>query len=151
MASFKGGAALEKRLNELAAKVSKPANLSVGFLSGSTYPDGTSVPIVAALNEFGSKKAPPRPFFRNMIAEKSPGWGKAIGDLLQANNYDAARTLQQTGAGIKGQLQQSIVDFTSPPLAPSTIAQKGFDKPLISTSVMLNSVDFEVTSGKSGD
>ncbi|MGE8129012.1 hypothetical protein ACQKQD_18725 [Methylobacterium sp. NPDC080182] len=146
MVAIKGGSALEKRLAELATKVTKPANLSVGFLQNSTYPDGTSVPMVAAIQEFGAaaRKIPPRPFFRNMIAAKSPGWGDAIADLLKANDYDATRTMQQTGAGIKGQLQQSIVDTNAPALSPATVARKGSEKPLVDTGHMLNSVDFKV-------
>jgi hypothetical protein len=48
------------------------------------------------------------------------------------------------GAGIAGQLRQSIIDLVAPPLAPSTIKRKGFDKPLIDQGIMLSSVDYEV-------
>lgn len=173
MVAFKGGTALEKRLSELAAKVTKPANLSVGFLENSTYPDGTSVPMVAAILEFGAPGAgqrtikgrasahgraavaavlgqdagvgiPPRPYFRNMVAAKSGTWGDAIANLLTANDYDATKTMNQVGAGIKGQLQQSIVDTNAPPLSPRTVAQKGFEKPLVDTGHLLASVDFKV-------
>lgn len=146
MAVIKGGDRLKAALRDLASRLDKPATLRVGFLEGATYPDGTSVPMVAAFNEFGTAKAPPRPFFRNMVAEKSGDWPKAIAALLEANNMDAARALALTGEAIKGQLQQSIRDLDSPPLAQSTIDRKGFDKPLIDTGVMINSVDFEVNS-----
>ena len=144
MVAIKGGSALEKRLAGLAAKVTKPANLSVGFLEDATYPDGKRVAMVAAIQDFGGGKSPPRPFFRSMVADKSPQWGDAIASLLQSNDYDATKTMGQMGAGIKGQLQQSIVDFNGVPLSPKTIAAKGFDKQLVDTSVMLNAVDFKV-------
>ena len=48
------------------------------------------------------------------------------------------------GEGIKGQLQQSIRDTNAPPLAPATVSAKGFAKPLIDSSNMINSVDYEV-------
>lgn len=144
MVAFKGGSALEKRLSELAAKVTKPANLSVGFMEGATEADGTSVPLVAALNEFGGPKRPARPFFRDMIADKSPQWGDAIAALLVRNNYDATRTMEQMGAGIDGQLKQSIADFDRVPLSPKTIAAKGFDKQLIDSGVMAASTSFKV-------
>jgi hypothetical protein len=51
------------------------------------------------------------------------------------------------GEGIKGQLQQAIVDFAGAPLAPATVAAKGFDKQLIDSGVMQHSVDYEVTEG----
>ena len=148
MATIRGGTKLEAALAKISAGVTKSATLSVGFLSEATYPDGTPVALVAAVQEFGapSRGIPPRPFFRNMIAAKSPSWPKAVGDLLVSNNYDAVKTLGQTGEGIKGQLQQSIVDTNSPPLAQSTIDRKGSSKPLVETGHLLNSVDYSVKS-----
>jgi hypothetical protein len=146
MAKVRGGKKLEEAMVRLAAKVSKPASLRVGFLENRTYPDGTSVPMVAAINEYGrpSVGQPPRPFFRNMIAAKQGEWPKAIAGLLKQTDYDAARALDVAGYAIAGQLRQSINDLTDPPLAASTIRRKGFSKPLIDTSVMVNSVDHEV-------
>ncbi|MVW80180.1 hypothetical protein [Bordetella sp. 02P26C-1] len=146
MASFTGGRALEAKLEEIARKVSSAGTLRVGFLEGATYPDGTPVPYIAALNEFGdlAHNQPPRPFFRNMIEEKSRSWGGAFGKIAKASDYDMDATLGQMGEGIKGQLQQSITDLTTPALAPSTVRAKGFDKPLIDTGHMQNSVDYEV-------
>lgn len=150
MATIRGGAKLEAALSTIAKNVTKASTLSVGFLEGATAPNGDSIPERAANNEFGTPNAkhpiPPRPFFRNMIAAKSPEWPKAVGDLLKANEFDAEKTLGQAGEGIKGQLQQSIRDLTSPPLAESTIKKKGFDKPLIEHGDLLNAVDFTVKS-----
>ena len=144
MVALSGGAKLDAALKKMATQVSKAASVEVGFPGGATYPDGTSVALVAALNEFGSKNTPPRPFFRQMIAAKSSQWPETIATLLKANDFDAAKTLGLTGQGIADQLQQSIVDFTSPPLAPSTIAKKGNDKVLVDTGQMLQSVTFVV-------
>ena len=146
MATFSGGAKLQMKLAELAAKVSKKGAVQVGFLEGSTYPDGTPVPMVAAIDEFGapSRGQPPRPYFRNMIAAKSPDWGDQLGKQLKNADYDAEIALGLMGKGIEGQLQDSINQFTSPGLADSTIKKKGFDKPLVDTSHMVNSVNSEV-------
>lgn len=158
MVQITGGDKLEKALAEIAQKVSKASEVDIGFLSGATYPDGTSVAFVAAMNEFGHRigsapeegeedtreSVPPRPFFRDMIAEKSKEWPAAVGNLLVANGYDAEKTMGQTGEAIKGQLQESIVRFDKVPLAPSTIAAKGNDKQLVDTGTMLNSVGYEV-------
>lgn len=151
MAAIKGGDKLIAALAKISKGVSKPATLSVGFLSGSTAPNGDSMPLRAALNEFGHKMpngtvVPPRPFFRSMVASKSPEWPKAVGDLLKANDFDAEKTLGQAGEGIKGQLQQSITDLSSPALAESTIKRKGFDKPLIEHGDMQKAVDYSVKS-----
>ena len=175
MASVSGGNKLSAALKGLASKLEDATSVDVGFLENSTYPDGTSVPMVAAIQEYGAPRAgnPPRPYFRSMISKKSGEWPKSVSDLLRANDYDAAKTLNQTGAAIKGQLQQSIADLTSPPLSPVTLmvreivgpngtatfadvmearrrvqagerAQGVSDKPLVWTGNLLNSVDYRV-------
>ncbi len=146
MAKMRGGEKVSRLLAEIADRVSKPRGLRVGFLENATYPDGKPVAMIAAIQEFGAPRAgiPPRPFFRNMIAKKSAEWPKAVGDLLVQNDYDVEKVLDQAGFAIAGQLRQSIQETNSPPLAESTIARKGFSKPLIDTGHMLNSIDHEV-------
>ncbi len=147
MATVRGGDKIKAALQMLTDKI-KPATVRVGFLKGSTYPDGESVASIAAYNEYGvlSRGQPPRPFFRNMIAAKKKNWPEAISKTLKSNNYDVERSLGIVGEAISGQLKQSITDLKSPPLRPSTIAAKGFSKPLIDTGHMLASVDYEVTT-----
>jgi hypothetical protein len=146
MAKLSGGDKLGAALSDIAKNVDKAASVEVGFLANSTYPDGTPTAMIAAIQEFGApaRNIPPRPFFRGMITAKSGEWPAAVANLLKANDYDSAVTLDQTGAAIAGQLRQSIVDFTSPPLSPKTIAKKGFDKPLVDTGHMLASIDHVV-------
>lgn len=146
MAVISGGDKLRAALDQIARNLKSGGTVKVGFLEGATYPTSESVPMIAAINEFGapSRGQPPRPFFRRMIAAKSREWPAAVEANLKATNYDVARTLDLVGQGIKGQLQQSIVDLVDPPLAPATIARKGHSKPLIDTSAMINSVDYEV-------
>ena len=144
MATISGGSKLISALDGIAKSVTKAATLKVGFLEGSIAPNGQSMPLRAALNEFGTSRMPPRPFFRSMVAAKSGEWPSAIGNLLVANNYDAQKTLDQTGVAIKEQLQQSIRDLVSPPLAESTVRKKGFDKPLIEHDDMLRTVSYQV-------
>ena len=40
---------------------------------------------------------------------------------MPKNNYDVRTTLELVGDGIKGQLQQSIIGTTQPPLSPVTL------------------------------
>jgi hypothetical protein len=145
---FKGGEALQTKLQEILQKVGENKAVKVGFLEGATYPDKehTPVALVAAIHNFGAPAAgiPPRPFFSNMVAEKSPEWGDQLGALLTENNYDADDALDLMGKGIKAQLQESIRLTTTPPLKPETVARKGFDTPLIDTNHMMDSVDYEV-------
>lgn len=148
MATVRGGDKFEAAMRDLARRLDRPEVLRVGFLEGAKYPDGTPVALVAAVQNYGSGKLgiPPRPFFTNMVADKSASWPAAIEANLVATHYDVDLTLELVGQGIAGQLRRSIIDTNAPPLAPSTIARKGFDKPLIHTSHMLNSVDYEVRS-----
>lgn len=118
-----GGDKLDKALSDIAQKVSRPGTLKVGFLEGSRYPDGTSVAMVAAIQNFGAPAAgiPARPFFSNMIAEKSGEWAGAIATNLVATDYDVKKTLGRTGMAIQQQLKQSIIDTMDPPLSPVTL------------------------------
>ena len=147
MATLSGGEKFVKVLADINKNVEGSGKtLSVGFLESSTYPDGTSTPLVAAVQEFGapSRNIPPRPFFRNMIARKHNEWPSAVAALMKANNYNVTKTLMQTGEAIKGQLQNSIVTFSGVPLKPATIARKKSSKELIDTGHLLNSVDYKV-------
>jgi len=141
-----GGDKLTAKLAAIAKRLGGNPVVHVGFLEGSRYSDGTSLPMVAAINEFGapSRGQPPRPFMRNTVAKHKAEWPKAAAALLKANDYDIAKTLALVGEGIKGQMQQEITDFKDPPNAPSTIARKGFNKPLIDTGFMRNTIGVEV-------
>jgi hypothetical protein len=163
MATIYGGDKLRNALVKLTRNVSNGATLHVGFLSGATYPARSSrgrkgrkrgasksapisVATVAAIQEFGapSRNIPPRPFMRRLVKEKSSEWPKAVAMLLKANGYDAKKTLELAGQAISGQLRQVIKDVVSPPLKPATVKRKGFSKPLIDTSHLINSIDYEV-------
>lgn len=146
MAEVYGGDRLAARLKEIGDRLGKGGSVKVGFLSGAKYPDGTSVAMVAAIQDFGAPSVgiPPRPFFRNMVAKESRGWPDAIVTDLARTDYDVDRTLGRLGVLIEGQLRQSIVDTNLPPLKPATIRRKGFSKPLIDTSNMINSISSKV-------
>jgi hypothetical protein len=141
-----GGARLDAYLRRIAEGVGAPKAVRAGFLEGSTEADGTSLPMVAALNEWGApaRGQPPRPFFRQMIAKHKGEWGDQLGKLLAIHDYDATHCLDLMGEVISGELRQSIVDLVAPPLSPITIARKGSTKPLIDTGTMLNGVGHEV-------
>lgn len=148
MATIRGGDKLSAALSAIAKQLSHPETVRIGFLAGASYPDGTPVGLVAAINEYGapSRGIPPRPFFRNMIADKSADWPEALGKTLQATDLDQTKALELMGQGVAAQLRDSIVKTDSPPNAPSTIAKKGSSKPLVDTGHLLASVDFELKS-----
>lgn len=120
--------------------------LKVGFLEGATYGGVIPVPMVAATNEFGNPahNQPPRPFFRNAIAEHEEEWKEQAALLIERGD-DIEEVFSMLGTIITADIQQSIRSLDSPPLSPVTIARKGFDKPLIDTKNMLDSVSYEVS------
>jgi hypothetical protein len=144
----KGGQKFEAYLGEVGKKLSGSRVVRVGFLSGATYPNGLSVALVAFWNEFGTKFAPARPFFRNMIAAKKNEWPNGIATQLKLTGFNVDLALRRTGEAIAGQLRESIINTNFPPNAESTIERKGHSKPLVgappSKGHMLGSVDYEV-------
>ena len=118
-------------------------------MEGATYPDGTPVAMVAAIQNFGAPAAgiPARPFFSRMVQDKSSNWGRSLANIMVENDYAAKKSLALMGEGIGRQLQASIISFDSVPLDSATITKKGFDKQLIDTAVMINSVGYQVDDG----
>jgi hypothetical protein len=159
--TFKGGAKMEQVLKQMAKRVNNAKAVNVGFLASATYPAEYTnrvehrpsplrgvhfVAQAAFWLEFGTKKQPPRPAIRNMIAEKSPRWGESLAYLAKATKYDARKMLTQMGMGIQGQMVESINNFTSPGNAPFTVQVKGFNKPWKDEGILLRSVDYEVVT-----
>lgn len=149
MATLNGGGKLEGFLARFARRLRRDPFVRVGFLEGATYDDGTPVAMIAAIQNFGApaRGIPPRPFFSNMVIDKSPAWGDQLANVLKAADYDGNLALARMGEYIAGQLRVSIRETTEPALSPITIARKGFDKPLIDTGHMWNSIAYEVQEG----
>jgi hypothetical protein len=117
--------------------------VQVGFIDSDQAP-------IAFWNEFGHKgrfPSPPRPFFRTMVSNESGKWPEMMAGELKRSKMDGHHTLAFMGEEIDGDLKQSIMEFDSVPLAPSTIRRKGFDKQLIDTGDMLSSTGYRVSQG----
>ena len=149
-----GGAALEAKLREYSKQVGKSASVDVGFMSEARYPDGQPVAMVAAIQNFGAPAVgiPPRPFFSEMIREKSPSWGESLGNALVATGFDSEKSMTVMGQGIQSQLQQSIVDTDSPPLSPVTLMlrkMRSEDQSLVVTGATVGEAARRVAAGES--
>lgn len=119
-----GGDRLEAALRKIATGLKVKTTLQVGFLAGATYPKtGTSIPMVAAIQEFGAPRRgiPPRPFFRPAVKKYSSEWPDQIADQLKKTDFDATKTLNRMGALIRGEIQESIRDVETPALSPVTL------------------------------
>lgn len=102
-----------------------------------------SVATVAYWNNFGTARAPARPFFTNMIEEKSPKWGSDLTNVLLKSNYNSKLALNRMGVLINDQLVKSINDWPADN-APLTVIIKGFNKGLVDRGVMLRSTGYQV-------
>lgn len=149
MATISGGDKLEAALKAIAEKLEGANGVRVGFLEGGRYEDGTSIAAVAFWNEYGTSRAPPRPFFRTAIDNQSSEWASILGRAAKHYNYDSAQVMAAMGTKMAEDIQQSIVGWQDPANAESTVKKKGFNKPLIDTGTMQRSVDFEVINNGS--
>jgi hypothetical protein len=120
---LKGGDRIKVILERAVANVDKASQVAVGFLEGSIEEDGTSIPMVAAIQNFGAPKVgiPPRPFFSNMIQQNMGNWGGMVATLMERNDYDAVEVLGKMGEEIKGELQVSIKATNEPELSKTTL------------------------------
>jgi hypothetical protein len=123
MAVVKGGVMIARVIESIGSAAKKGELLRVGFLENADYPDGKSVAMVAAIQEFGAPRRgiPPRPFFRNMIAKHKGDWPKDFANIMKANKYDGKTSLALMGEHMSGQLRQSIRDTLAPPLSKTTL------------------------------
>lgn len=135
------------RLEARLASFIKNANneeLQVGFINGAKYPTNENVATVAFNNEYGTKNIPSRPFFRTMISKESPTWPEKLTKAVHFTHYDFKKSLELLGMDVEGALRESIRDWREPPNSQKTIERKGFNKPLIDTSLMIKSITSEV-------
>lgn len=150
-----------KALYALRARVKAPAGnatLVVGILKGAQtdVDDGAldkSVLIApyAAVQEFGSKNVPARPFLRSTYAEKKSEWVKTIGDEAARRGLsDPAAILEDVGSLMVGHVKDNIMNGDHLPLKPKTIKAKERkgrpfpDHPLVGTTSMVKHIAFEV-------
>jgi hypothetical protein len=127
------------------------AQVLVGIPEGKTEADGTSLALVAAVNEFGSAdgRIPERPAFRRGLG--SAGARAAYRRLNQRNlkrvadgTMDGRAALGQLGLLGVSLVQREIRDGHFTPNAPSTIARKGSDKPLVDSGQLIGGISFKI-------
>jgi hypothetical protein len=133
-------------------KIDKNGNFAAGSLDEEGNRIGASQFVKASKSNYDTVHhvdaytitIPARPYFRGMIQKNKGEWPADLGKIIKATGYDARAALGLLGKHVAEQLQDSIRSFSDPANAKSTIAKKGFDKPLIESKNMLDSVDSEV-------
>lgn len=142
--------AVDRLRKELKAYVGGKSVL-VGIHEGAPQPESgeLNMATLGALLHFGSEDGhiPARPWL-------DTGVESGTRDILDTIRSAAAKglpldmVLEQVGVVAAGAVQEYITDLRTPPNAPSTIAKKGSDNPLVDSGAMRQSVTYAVTSDK---
>lgn len=136
-----------------------------GWFETAKYADGTPVAYIATIHEFGAVVLnpdavagayqggtggaapvviPARPFMRPTVAEKGNEWVKLLergAAQVLLGKATAKEIMEMVALRAAGDVGKTIARITTPPLAPSTIAnKKGATKPLVDTGQMIQSV-----------
>ncbi len=115
---------LQLRIKELSSLQAK-----AGWLGGYNYPDGTSVAMIAAQNEFGNaaKNIPPRPTVRPAIVENQKSW-EAIAaqgaNRILAGKATARDVMEAIGESAESAIRKNYASISSPALKPQTLAAR---------------------------
>ena len=140
-----------KNLDSFVTKVGFPADGELGAVSiggkGEEVMFMSDMVMVAAANEFGTKRIPPRPFLRTATDENKHRI-KQLQEKLYWDVISVRRSPKEAlailGEFLTGKVRNKIVSIKTPPNAPSTLAGK-FPKtnPLIDKGQMVQSVQHE--------
>lgn len=119
----------------------------VGVQQGETHKskDGelSDLAVIAAVNEFGTKRIPSRPFMRNAFDANQSTLFR-ISATMYSEVMQGKRTiknaLEYMGEFMTSKVKKSIKNTLTPVNAPSTIARKKSSHPLIDTGQLLQSI-----------
>ena len=130
-------------------EAAKNASVRVGVLADAgTSDDGVDLVDIAVFNEFGTKRAPPRPFIRGAFDEKHRDLTRLKARLwnqVLAGRLDTRRALGLLGQTHEDQIKVFMTELRTPANEASTIAaktragRKG-DNPLIDTGRLRASI-----------
>lgn len=114
------------------------------------YPSGANAASVALYNEYGTKDIPARSFIRGaLFAFKSEIEAFIANEMeryIAGRSADAASSLARIGKFVAGKVKHRIntTSHWARPNAPSTVASKGFDRPLHETDLLSKSISWAV-------
>lgn len=128
--------------------------VDVGWFGVTYGSDNDNIPVaqVAAMMEHGHPRDyPPRPFIRQGFVprlaskEYAQVFTKIAENILQGQGVMSQAHI--LGSLMRKGLQNEIISWSTPPNSPKTVAEKGFNDPLIETGHMLETVDYRVRKG----
>lgn len=143
-----GLAALQKKADDYAK-----TKIKTGWFDSNRYEDGTPVAQVAKIQNDGAvirnKKTgktieiPSRPFFTDAINNNKENIkDRYIKDFKGyiKNKRNKEASLRRTSNYIEGLVKKQIVNGGYKPNSPDTVEKKGFNKPLVDTGIMLQTI-----------
>lgn len=122
------------------------SRIETGFFKGGKVPDSDlTMAGIASVNEFGSrdKKIPERSFMRTSFDGNKVLYKKVAKQEMSAvleGKRSVPMAMDRLGIRFVGDIKRKITSIRKPPNALSTIADKGFDNPLINKGTMRESV-----------
>ena len=129
----------------------KDGVVRVGWFEGMRYTDSTPVARVARAHEFGYG-VPRRSFIRPVLFRNQSNWAQQLKSAYMRavmDNGDTMAVLDRFGHHVRGAIQREIWEGHFIPLKPSTIKAKGGrTKPLIDTTLMVNSIAVQTEETK---
>lgn len=149
----KKGPGLEKALGKLVHKIQheKPI-VAVGVLGKNSdradAKSGITNAQLALIHEFGLG-VPERSFLRATFDQLKDIWHAFVAKVFKPvadGKIDLMKALALIGERVKSDIKRRITQGSGipPPNAPSTIARKGSDRPLVDTGRLVGSIDYEV-------
>jgi hypothetical protein len=134
-------------LGELKASL-RDFTIRAGALTGKEHPSGEALADVVMWNEFGTDKAPERPFIRPAFTENRDEYMKAAKYImLKKVQKKAYRPLiQNLGANVVNDIQLKIRSNVPPENKKSTQDKKGHGNTLLDTEFMHDNMEFDVIS-----
>lgn len=123
----------------------------IGWFETATYATGEPVAYIASIHEFGYAPGgiPARPFMRPAVAEHGQAWVDLLAKGANAalsGSMPARDVLEMVVLRGAADVAKTIEAVSSPALAPATAKRKGFDKPLVDTGQLIQSVTGKVES-----
>ena len=125
-------------------EAAKNASVRVGVLADAgASEDGVDLVDIAVFNEFGTSRAPARPFIRGAFDEKQRDLTRLKARLwnqVLAGRMDTRRALGLLGQTHEDQIKVYMTELSAPENAASTVAAKGSSNPLIDTGRLRASI-----------
>lgn len=152
---------IDEQLKRIHKAVQEASNLecAVGYPKGKSglgtpepaYDSKASIIEVAIWNNYGTKRMPARPFMdlaRQLMEPKYYEAMEKLGPKILKGEADPRKVLDVIGLQCEQEVRNAIMEGDWAPNAPSTIAHKKSDRPLVDTGTMRNRVTHEVREHK---